>query len=103
MRGDILTNFAEDDVVINVTRLLLASTMVFTFPMEHFVARHVTLTTLFGHAPSKYASPRFYLVTLALWSTSTALGVALTELGPVLELTGAVSGAACQRRTQLLS
>jgi hypothetical protein len=39
--GDILNNFADSDRLILVGRLLLASTMVFTYPMECYVARHI--------------------------------------------------------------
>jgi sodium-coupled neutral amino acid transporter 11 len=42
--GDILNNFSEDDEVMLAARLLLALTMVFTFPMECFVARHAVFS-----------------------------------------------------------
>lgn len=37
--GDVLNNFADGDIDATVARLLLALTMVFTHPMELFVAR----------------------------------------------------------------
>eukprot|EP01059_Diplonema_ambulator_P009324 TRINITY_DN19175_c0_g1_i1.p1 TRINITY_DN19175_c0_g1~~TRINITY_DN19175_c0_g1_i1.p1 ORF type:complete len:503 (+),score=105.83 TRINITY_DN19175_c0_g1_i1:45-1511(+) len=39
-RPNILNNFRADDHTINVARLLLAFVMIFTYPMEFFVARN---------------------------------------------------------------
>lgn len=44
VKGDILNNFPEDNIPIGVARVLLAITMVFTYPMECFVARHCLMT-----------------------------------------------------------
>lgn len=43
-----MDNFSVNDTAINLARLLLAVTMVFTIPMENFVARY-TLQELFIH------------------------------------------------------
>merc|ERR1719419_1187611 len=38
--GDILNNFSSNNTFANIARILLAMTMVFTYPMESYVARH---------------------------------------------------------------
>ncbi len=38
--GDLLNNFNKSNKVVNVARMLLAITMLFTYPMECFVTRH---------------------------------------------------------------
>lgn len=90
VEGDVLNNFADDDVAVNVARLLLALTMVLTFPMEQFVTRHALDAMLFrDQGPT--TPLRYYSLTLLLWGSSLLLGLFLTKLGPVLELAGAVS------------
>ena len=44
--GDVLNNWDDDGGLPTMTRILLALTMVFTYPMEHFVARHVLFISL---------------------------------------------------------
>ena len=56
-KGDVLNNFQPDTIHANIARFLLAITMVFTYPMEAFVARHVLMKLLFdgdmdGHVES---------------------------------------------------
>uniref|UniRef100_A0A7S1UC34 Amino acid transporter transmembrane domain-containing protein n=2 Tax=Phaeomonas parva TaxID=124430 RepID=A0A7S1UC34_9STRA len=40
VEGDVLNTFEDDNLGANVARVFLAMTMIFTFPMEHFVVRH---------------------------------------------------------------
>jgi hypothetical protein len=44
VQGDLLNNFPSDSISISVARMLLAGTMVFTYPMELFVSRHCLLS-----------------------------------------------------------
>lgn len=53
VNGDILTNFSEQDELILVARLLLAITMIFTFPMEVFVARHCLISIVHNYLEEK--------------------------------------------------
>lgn len=39
-KGDLLTNFPDSNVPVNISRLLLGITMLFTYPMECYVSRH---------------------------------------------------------------
>jgi sodium-coupled neutral amino acid transporter 11 len=45
--GDLLNNYPDDSVSISVARMLLAMAMVFTYPMEMFVARHCLLSVYY--------------------------------------------------------
>lgn len=48
VQGDILNNFSTDDRLMIGARLLLALTMIFTYPMEMVVARHTVLAFYHG-------------------------------------------------------
>jgi len=99
--ADILNNFDYDVMVITVSRILLAITMVFTFPMEQFVARHcvmMILESVFKRFDTKDIEQQsnlylFYLytVTLVLWGSSLLIGALSSDLGFVLSLNGSLS------------
>lgn len=42
--GDVLNNFPTSDTSVNAARSLLAITMLFTYPMESFIARHCIMS-----------------------------------------------------------
>jgi len=96
VEGDVLVNFDYDDAIINIARALLAFTMVFTFPMEQYVARHCIyeLMSRFQNTPADArSSTKLHVgITTCLWGLATVIGMNITELGVVLELTGAFSG-----------
>mmetsp|Transcript_12505 Transcript_12505/g.20320 ORF Transcript_12505/g.20320 Transcript_12505/m.20320 type:complete len:534 (-) Transcript_12505:92-1693(-) len=56
--GDVLNNFPEKDRLILTGRLLLACTMVFTYPLECFVARHSLCSLLQLHGLIARPQPR---------------------------------------------
>ena len=87
-RPDILNNFLDSDVVINVARVTLAITMFFTFPMELFVVRQAVTSVAFK-GNNKYHYP----VTLVVFVASLIPGMLLSsdQLGLVLEFTGGVA------------
>lgn len=87
-QSDILDNFSVDDTAINVSRMLLSFTMVFTYPMEQFVARHCVLTLLFSENFNNY---HFYTVTIVLWAVTVIVGITVEDLGIVFEIVGAVA------------
>eukprot|EP01083_Nonionella_stella_P014511 40731_1 len=93
--GDVLNNFSYDNVVVNCARGLLALTMVFTYPMEVFVARHSILqcVKLSNNINTQNENKWFYLITVILWSTSALIGAFVWDLGVVLEVVGVVCGA----------
>merc|ERR1719378_694543 len=75
--------------------------MVFTFPMEQFVARHCVMMILesvfnrFGTKDIEDQSNRYltylYVTTLSLWGSSLLIGATATDLGFVLSLNGSLS------------
>jgi len=113
-KGDILNNFSEEDKLMLVGRLLLAITMVFTFPMECFVARHALVSVWQSIQTPPPSSPADLLtitptssaedttgqqmstmthvsVTLGLWSTTVAIAISFGDLRIVLAITGALA------------
>jgi sodium-coupled neutral amino acid transporter 11 len=87
--GDLLQNFPADDEPINVARVLLSMTMVCTYPMEFFVCRSVLQSIFFGG--TRLSTAQHYGVTITVFLTTLVLGIYITDLGVVLELTGGFS------------
>jgi sodium-coupled neutral amino acid transporter 11 len=98
-RGDVLNNFSATDGAITLARFLLVGTMCSTHPMEHFVCRQALYRVLYrsgDSSSSKSSEPtttQHVALTLCIWGLSVVLGLYMTELGPVLELSGGVSAA----------
>lgn len=88
-KGNILSNFPKDDLVINIARIIFALTMFLTYPMELFVTREV-LSELFF---KKTRRPNLihYVVTFILLGASFGIAAIFTDLGVVFELTGGFS------------
>mmetsp|Transcript_46334 Transcript_46334/g.69917 ORF Transcript_46334/g.69917 Transcript_46334/m.69917 type:complete len:506 (-) Transcript_46334:196-1713(-) len=89
-QGDVLNNFPEGSMEANVARGLLAITMIFTYPMELFVGRHV-LVDLFhnGNIDCPVGRQR---MTLGLYFSTLIPALFFDDLGHVLSITGAVGG-----------
>lgn len=88
--GDVLNNFKEHGVAIDVARALLTFSMISTFPMEQFVARHCIMK-LCGRGP-EFNIFWHVSVTLLLWGTALMIALATSDLGVVLEVTGSLAG-----------
>lgn len=109
-QGDILNNFDADSTAVNAGRGLLAITMVFTYPMESFVARHVLMQLLFdGNMDNIDVGPngeptaeRKYLGvlgrrekwTLYLYLMALIPAMIFDDIGPVMSLTGSLGASA---------
>merc|ERR1712196_642571 len=91
-QANVLNNFPVDDAVMTFCRFLLAMTMFFTYPMEFFVCRHSFISVFFeSHLKENdgVASDLLhYSVTFGIFGVSLFIGVACSDLGFVLELTG---------------
>lgn len=78
------------DKLAGGARLLLALTMVFTYPMEHFVARHSLFALVWGpergHVFQRVATHAG--TTAVLFVSSVMIALNTTDLGFVLSLTG---------------
>jgi len=95
-RANVLNNFSCEDDAINVARLMLALTMIFTYPMEIFVTRHSLFCLIFGYSPTLEGTRQMPIkwhigITIGLWFLSLIVGLTVTDLGIILELTGAFS------------
>jgi Transmembrane amino acid transporter protein len=92
-QGDILNNLEKDSTYVNAARGLLALTMVFTYPMESFVARHVLGQLWLGSASAMEQHHR-YLLTIVLYIGSLVPALMFHDLGLVLSLTGSLGASA---------
>ncbi|KAJ2584851.1 hypothetical protein GGH95_000011 [Coemansia sp. RSA 1836] len=88
-QGNILNNFPQDNLLINIARFLFALNMITTFPMETLVAREVIDSLVFrGQA---FSMKRHVWTTTALCAAGLAVGETVCNLGVLLELTGGMS------------
>lgn len=95
--GNILNNLPDDSKLANVARALLGITMLFVYPMESFVARHVCVVLLFQgrHAHEGDDSnvlnrrDRRITLTVALYLLALVPAAMFENLGSVLAATGA--------------
>jgi sodium-coupled neutral amino acid transporter 11 len=96
-QGSILSNLPVDSRLAKVAKALLGTTMLFVYPMESFVARHVCVVLLFQgrHAhegdDSTVLSRRDRRITLtvALYLVALVPAAIFENLGSVLAATGA--------------
>ncbi|CAM9692470.1 unnamed protein product [Choristocarpus tenellus] len=91
--GDILNNFSTTHRSASAARGFLAVSMVFTYPMEMYVARHMLDSAIFqtflGMGPITNA--RHYGISLGIWGTTVLLASLTDDLGILLEIFGAFS------------
>ncbi len=107
--SDVLNNFDADSVLANVARFLLAITMLFTYPMESFVARHVMIQLVHdgdmdgrddpNHSGAEgeeaggfWICNRRQTWTIAIYLLTLLPALIVDDLGPVLSITGSLGG-----------
>lgn len=83
-QGNILNNFPDDNLMINIARFVFAITMYLTYPLELFVTREVLHEVFIKNSKSNF---HHYLLTILLIAASFGIAVAFTDLGVVFELT----------------
>lgn len=94
--GDVLNNFPPGSAEANAARALLAITMVFTYPMESFVARHVIVELLYQGDFAEPLNPkcfhinRRHKVTFSLYIFTLIPALIFDDLGPVLSINGCI-------------
>lgn len=120
VKGDLLNNFPTSNISIGVSRGLLALTMVFTYPMECFVARHCLLSvmekifhpveekvniegnegeiqfprdleTLIVEKKGFIEKMAPYVISILLFVVTLSIALVTSKLGAVSALTGAVA------------
>lgn len=92
-QANLLNNYSLSDELVNVTRIVFALTMLLTYPMEMFVARHC-IAALWKSG--EQSAPRLthwqhISVTVVLWLIAMGIALVLDDLGLVLELAGGTS------------
>ena len=99
-QGNILNNLDPTNLWSNLARGLLGSTMLFVYPMESFVARHVLVVLLFqgrrAHegedASILNRRDRRWGMTVLLYIMALIPAMLFQNLGSVLSVTGAIGG-----------
>lgn len=93
-KSNILNNFPEDDLLINISRALFAFNMITTYPLELFVLREVIRDLLFFKTNStRELSENFHFgITAIIVLISSITATRIDNLGTVLELVGSYAG-----------
>ncbi|PGH22953.1 hypothetical protein AJ80_03002 [Polytolypa hystricis UAMH7299] len=90
--GNVLNNFPEDNIMVNIARFCFGLNMLATLPLEAFVCRSVMTTFYFPDEP--YHPNRHLIFTTSLVVSSVILAIITCDLGAVFELIGATSACA---------
>jgi sodium-coupled neutral amino acid transporter 11 len=90
--GNVLNNFPNDNIMVNIARLCFGLNMLTTLPLEAFVCREVMNNYWF---PDEHYHPnRHVIFTTALVVSAMMLSLMTCDLGIVFELFGATSACA---------
>ncbi|KAF1849661.1 uncharacterized protein K460DRAFT_372113 [Cucurbitaria berberidis CBS 394.84] len=90
--GNVLNNFPNDNVMVNIARMFFGFNMLTTLPLEAFVCREVMNNYWFPDEP--FDPNRHLIFTTALVVTALTLSLLTCDLGIVFELFGATSACA---------
>ncbi|CAN9261745.1 unnamed protein product [Alternaria alternata] len=90
--GNVLNNFPNDNLMVNIARLCFGLNMLTTLPLEAFVCREVMNNYWFPEEP--YHPNRHLIFTTSLVVSALTLSLLTCDLGIVFELFGATSACA---------
>ena len=99
-QGNILENLGRNNLPANIARAMLGITMLFVYPVESFVTRHVCVVLLFSGRSAHEGNDAHILsradrrigLTTVLYILAVIPAVLTNDLGPVLAITGTVGG-----------
>ncbi|KAJ1951427.1 hypothetical protein EC988_004048 [Linderina pennispora] len=86
---NLLNNFANDDALANVARVLLAFTLTLTYPMQFYPVRDLFTSALGLSLDTTRASAvKFHTLSLLMFAGTVATALAVSDLGFVFKLIG---------------
>ncbi|KAF2441550.1 hypothetical protein P171DRAFT_434209 [Karstenula rhodostoma CBS 690.94] len=91
-QGNVLNNFPNDNIFVNIARFCFGLNMLTTLPLEAFVCREVMNNYWFPDEP--YQPNRHMIFTTALVVSAMVLSLLTCDLGVIFELFGATSACA---------
>ncbi|EOA92227.1 uncharacterized protein SETTUDRAFT_162680, partial [Exserohilum turcica Et28A] len=90
--GNVLNNFPNDNLMVNIARLFFGLNMLTTLPLEAFVCREVMNNYWF---PDEHYNPNRHIIfTTALVVSALTMALLTCDIGVVFELFGATSACA---------
>ncbi|KAH8730262.1 transmembrane amino acid transporter protein-domain-containing protein [Phaeosphaeriaceae sp. PMI808] len=90
--GNVLNNFPNDNLMVNIARIFFGLNMLTTLPLEAFVCREVMNNYWFPDEP--FHPNRHLIFSTSLVVSALALSLLTCDLGVVFELFGATSACA---------
>jgi sodium-coupled neutral amino acid transporter 11 len=99
-QGNILNNLNAESASANMARAMLGTTMLFVYPLESFVARHVCVVLLFSGRRAHEGEDSSILnrrdrrigLTVILYLMAVIPAAMFEDMGSVLAVTGAIGG-----------
>ena len=91
-QGNVLNNFPNDNLMVNIARLCFGLNMLTTLPLECFVCREVMTLYYFPH--EAHNPNRHLIFTTSLVLSAMGMALITCDLGIVFELVGATSACA---------
>ncbi|KAI9829022.1 MAG: hypothetical protein M1832_000045 [Thelocarpon impressellum] len=91
-KGNVLNNFPNDNIMVNIARFCFGLNMLTTLPLEAFVCREVMTHYYFPDEP--WNPNRHLIFSTSLVVSSMVLSLLTCDLGAVFELIGATSACA---------
>ncbi|QLQ78751.1 hypothetical protein HG537_0B01000 [Torulaspora globosa] len=96
-KGNILNNFPENDIMINIARLCFGFNMLTTFPLEIFVLRDVigafftSQDSTDNVEPDRMSTVRHFVITTICVFSTMSIALTTCNLGALFELIGATT------------
>ncbi|KAH8554778.1 transmembrane amino acid transporter protein-domain-containing protein [Umbelopsis sp. PMI_123] len=92
VQQNLFNSFPADDLTINIGRLLLAVSLIFTVPMGFYPAREALQKSLGNDTPDRQPSKiQHYTVTIALFAGLLYVGATVQSLGKVYAFVGGLA------------
>jgi len=94
IKGNIFKNY-DDDVLVEIGKILLAVVISFSYPLLHYPARaHMDsiLTTYFTENRLPDITSRYVILTIILVGVSYGLGISIPDIEVVFSFVGATAG-----------
>ncbi|KAJ2498737.1 hypothetical protein GGH96_004095 [Coemansia sp. RSA 1972] len=83
---NLLNNFARDDAMANMARVLLAFSLTLTYPMQFYPIRDLLASMVLG--PLAHGTHMFNALVVVLFASTLGVALAVDDLGVVFKLIG---------------
>jgi len=87
--SDILTGYSSSDNLIQVCRVLMIASFIFSYPLLCFPCRHAVEQVFFKGKP--FSWPRWIAITLTIIATTFVVAISVPNVAPLFALVGSIT------------